>query len=233
MSKKRSWLDGRMPFFIGYVPSDLDKNIVKTHSGKKLDHYEVANQDVLIADTQISPALYYMGGGVLILGLLLALIGKSSFLNKIIPFLIISLILYFGGYFTPKKKIIFDRKNGLITIPDWFFFISHTIPFGDAKVFWTSSGGASGALGQRLVARAPKTSVPRSIDLGMHPGLFTIAGPLLSGICTKTDRCLQGVLLMSIVIKILNGAKPKVSHTHSTKAVYPLQSSPRSTGRAQ
>ena len=61
--KRNGTRHGRLPFLIGYVPSDLGKEIVKSYSGKKLTHYEIATDEKLIRDKQESSAFYYMGGG--------------------------------------------------------------------------------------------------------------------------------------------------------------------------
>ena len=66
MGFKKKWLDGRLPFLIGYTPSDLNKEIVKALSGEKLTHYEIATNEKLIRDTQVSPANYYMGWSIMV-----------------------------------------------------------------------------------------------------------------------------------------------------------------------
>ena len=170
MSEKKNWLDGRLPFLIGYTPSDLNKEIVKSVSGEKLTHYEIATDEKLIRDTQVSPANYYMGGGLIVLAIIGYILTGGELISGPLLAVGIGLLFFLYAYFVPKKEIILNRKDGLITYPDWFFKKPHTILFNETKVFWTSMGGASGALSQRLVTSAPNSS--RAIDLRMHPGLF-------------------------------------------------------------
>ncbi len=166
---KKKWMDGRLPFLIGYVPSDLGKEIVKSYSGKKLTHYEIATDEKLIRDKQESSAFYYMGGGIVILSLLIALVGWQFDLFNIL-LISIGLVFCIYAYFAPKKLIILNRDRGFVVFPDWFFMKSHTVPFKDLKIFWAGTGGVSGAVGQRLVTAPPNSS--RSIELTLHPGLY-------------------------------------------------------------
>ena len=170
MAVKKKWMDGRLPFLIGYVPSDLRKEIVKSNSSKKLAHYEITTDEKLICDTQVSPGLYYFGGGVIIMGLFFSIIDYENFILKMSPFLAIGIFFFVLAYFIPKKEIVFNRGHSLITYPDWFFMKPHTVPFNELKIFWSSTGGVSGAVGQRLVTAPPNSS--RAIELTLHPGLY-------------------------------------------------------------
>ncbi len=170
MGLKKKWFDGGLPFLIGYVPSDLDKDIVKTKGGSDTIHYESVTGDRILKDTQVSIANYYMGGALIILGLVSYILTKGNFLSGPLVAFGIGSLLCLYAFLVPKKEIILNRMEGLITYPDWFFLKSHTRPFKDIKAFWTSTGGASGALGQRLVTTPPNSK--RAIDLRMHPGLF-------------------------------------------------------------
>ena len=172
MSFSKKWLDGRLPFLIGYVPSDLTKEIVQTHNPVVRNHYEIATDEFLSKDVSSSHADYQLGGVFVLLGIFFCALDGFKSVSELLGFCAIASIFFIYGFIAPEKKVKFNRFTSTISYPDWFFFGPHTVPFSELEVFWTSTGGASGALGQRLVTRPPRPSWPRAISLNMHPGLF-------------------------------------------------------------
>ena len=174
MSFSKKWLDGRLPFLIGYIPSELKKEIVQTHHKKFDNHYDFVSDAKLVKDATggVAVASYVFGSAFVLFGIMAYMVLGTKDVYFCIGLLVIAAFFFSYGWFVPEKKIVFDRLNSMISYPDWFFFGPHAVPFSELEVFWTSTGGASGALGQQLVTRPPRPSWPRAISLNMHPGLF-------------------------------------------------------------
>ena len=157
---------------IGYVPTDLNREIVQVHNRKFQNHYELATDELLVKDTTAAVAYYIFGAVFILIGLFFYAVEGFTEVKVPLIGLAIATIFFTYGYTIPKKETILDRHNSTIFYSDWFFFGSHTVPFDELEVFWTSTGGASGALGQRLITRPPRPSWPRAISLNTHTGPF-------------------------------------------------------------
>ena len=159
-----------LPHLIAYVPSGLDRSLVKEYSGKKHDHYDEVDDRQATSEAGGKVGMYYFGWGFLgLTGFAGVVAGLQTFL--LVTF-IPSLACFLLGYLTPVKHYVLDRERGLVTYPDWFLWPSHTVPVEELRVTWQGTGGASGALGQDLVTAPPGGGFPRAIDMTMHPGDF-------------------------------------------------------------
>ncbi|MCF6351083.1 MAG: hypothetical protein L3J23_08675, partial [Flavobacteriaceae bacterium] len=189
---------GRLPYLIKYMPADLDDIYLYTDKSKKeknnwywivvffkmlveteaqmirdkdkdREAYDIVNEELIVMDETPSVAYYIMGGGLIFLGAFISIFLAHEIMVFIV-LLSIGLLFFLYAYTSPKKQMILDRKNGLLTFPDWFYMKPHTVDFAKYnKFFWAGTGGTSGALGQQLVTGTPKSA--RSVWLQTHtPG---------------------------------------------------------------
>ena len=170
MSFYKKYLDGRLPFLIGHVPKPLKRGFVYTYTGKKSSRYEAASDATVKYDTQKKGTMYGFGALCVAIGLFMIWFAPNGHGLEAAKYLcLVSLPFFVWGFLTPRKTITFDRLAGTITYPDWFFRPHRTVAFDDLTVVWVGTGGASGALGQRLVAVPPSTGrLTKSISLDMH-----------------------------------------------------------------
>ena len=159
-----------LPHLIAYVPSGVDRDIVKVFTNKKRDHYEEASDLQVIRKTEGKTGMYIFGCALSVLCVFFVVTGISF--TELLVFAVPAAICFLIGFLMPVKYKILDRKRGLVTYPDWFLWPSHTVPIGELRINWQGTGGASGALGQDLVTAPPGGGFPRAIYLGMHPGDF-------------------------------------------------------------
>ena len=162
---KKNWLDGNLPFLIGYTPRELRQDIVLPLSNKKQFYYDFVSDEKIIVDEQVSKGFIYFGSGVIIVSLIGSLlIWKFDWFSLLI--VVIGLLLVLYGITATHKEVILNRKEGLFSFPNWFYAKSFTIPFSETQAVWTSTGGASGALGMDLMVKHPKG--PKGAEIGMH-----------------------------------------------------------------
>ena len=159
-----------LPHLIAYVPSGLDRDIVKAFTGKKHEHYEEVDDRQVVRDAGSKSGMYLFGWALSGLCVFFVLTG-ITFLELLV-FAVPAAGCLLLGYLMPVKHKILDRARGLVTYPDWFLWPSHTVPVEDLRANWQGTGGASGALGQELVTAPPDSWFPRAISLRMHPGDF-------------------------------------------------------------
>lgn len=164
-----------MPLLIGYIPWDLDTHLVLPETNKKQFYYDFVSDEKIIIDKQTSKAYYYIGGAIIILALLMYIIfpsekGKNDGLWFSLILILIGLLMFIYAYTVPRKEVILDRKKELFSFPDWFYKKPHTVTFKEAKVVWSSTGGASGSLGMMLMVAPPKSI--RGIQIRMHTNGF-------------------------------------------------------------
>ena len=142
-----------------------DEQLIK-NKDKDLEAYDIVNDELIIMD-QTASVTYYITGGALILFGTFVSIFLAHEIMVFVVLLCISLPFFLYAYNYPKKYMIFNRKKGLFTFPDWFYMKPHTVAFAKHnKFFWTGTGGASGAAGQQLVTAPPKSA--RSIWINIH-----------------------------------------------------------------
>ncbi|ADV48971.1 hypothetical protein Celal_1662 [Cellulophaga algicola DSM 14237] len=151
----------------GYLPHCVDRDIIRRIKKEEANNPEyyirVDDKFFILNEALITDSYKHIG--FFIYGIsLLYIIGRFS-INKEISFGFSFLLILAGSlsilyyYKHPKKELILDRMNGMITFPNYFYFKPFTMPFEDCLVAWSvKNSGAS--------PTAPRLSL-------LHPNGFT------------------------------------------------------------
>ncbi|WP_158975204.1 hypothetical protein [Cellulophaga sp. L1A9] len=151
----------------GYLPHCVDRDIIRRIKKEEANNPEyyirVDDKFFILNEALITDSYKHIGffiyGLLLFITILRLGAGKEiNFFLSFIFFLIGSLsIFYYHNH--PKKELILDRMNGMITFPNYFYFKPFTMPFEDCLVAWSvKNSGVS--------PTAPRLSL-------LHPNGFT------------------------------------------------------------
>ncbi|OEK09838.1 hypothetical protein A8C32_10020 [Flavivirga aquatica] len=141
-----------MPFLILELPTPLNKKDIWTKESNGT--YDYVDDKKIILDKQEHLIYKIWGGAILVIALFIYLFGllvsdKGIATSGYIGILImvgISIPFFIYGFTAPQKWYVYNREQGLITFPEWFYKPDTTLPFTKGKFTWFGNGGTSGAL---------------------------------------------------------------------------------------
>ncbi|WP_029447361.1 hypothetical protein [Cellulophaga baltica] len=129
----------------GYLPHCVDRDItrrIKKEEANNPEYYIRVDDQFFIKNEALGSDIYKYFG-FLLCGLLLFTtilrfsVGEEiNFFSSFLLFLI-GILFIFYDYRHPKKELILDRMNGMITFPNYFYFKPFTMPFEDCLVAWS------------------------------------------------------------------------------------------------
>ncbi|MDY8138329.1 hypothetical protein [Aquimarina sp. 2201CG5-10] len=153
--KIKEFLKGYVNTEIHSTPAPVNSELINNKVFKKIDD----NSITAISDAQTSPQAIIIIPIIIFLFLLVLggvddiLVPPSIYINIALLVIIIFGVIY---YFTmPEKNIIFNRKDGLLSVPGFLWKKGFTIKFNQGKFGWVGTGGASGNLDMKLAVKHP------------------------------------------------------------------------------
>ncbi|OEK09839.1 hypothetical protein A8C32_10025 [Flavivirga aquatica] len=153
-----------MPFLILETPTPLDTKYIWTKETKK-GAYDYVDDKKLIIDKQEHLVYKILGGTILAFALVMSLITWSFKIHHLVT-ICVSAPFFIYGFTAPQKLYVYNREQGLITFPSYFYKPDITMPFPKSSVTWFGNGGTSGAM--RIELYVSKENAPGGALLLTH-----------------------------------------------------------------
>ncbi|WP_417786018.1 hypothetical protein [Tenacibaculum sp.] len=145
----------------------------KEYRSKELvkDYYTRADNEFFIMPSAPDNIYMYIGIALMILISLFILLRELKGVAHNILFYIFFYCLgafFIAYYYTrPKKSLVLDRLEGLITVPNTLYFKAHTMPFQDALAAWSVKNSGVLPISPRLSLFHPNGFTSRDV-MGLY-----------------------------------------------------------------